>query len=562
MSSETTIDLALDPSPEHRRKVFVGGSAALVIAVALVSWATIWGRRVQKNPDVKLGAAPLVGQWKFRPSIGYLMPIGLALLIIVAIPRLFAHLQTRWVVLSSAGLTTAFTAALAGADGRVAMLAPIVHRSEYWFWLNKMPPTRQMLAKYDRYDFIVNFGTHIKGHPPGYVLILKALDALGLAKPWIIASLSYVSAGVVAGSVLVVARRFGTAKLTRKAAPLLILAPYAVWMGTSADAIFSALVALGAAGIALAITSAQNRRRMTFAFLAGLSIGGALYSSWGTVTCGPILFGVLWCGAGSGRWLKQGTGHSSKPELAQGLDQTQVLPIRLAGRLRAPSVRVTKSARQHLIQVLPIRLAGRLRAPSVRVTKSARQRLMQGHGSQRHSSLGLMLRTLIRTLTSTVRDRMKRAFPVAVGALTGIGAIAATMTALGYNWFAGMGLTKRLYWKGTAQFRPWKYFLVGNLGAVFIAIGIVAVVGIGVAISGSATTHRDNRWLRMVMICALIGVITADLSQYSKGEVERIWLPFMPWLTVPAALLTRPRFWLVLQAATAIGLQVMLISKW
>ena len=157
---------------------------------------------------------------------------------------------------------------------------------------------------------------------------------------------------------------------------------------------------------------------------------------------------------------------------------------------------------------------------------------------------------------------MKRAFPVAVGALTGIGAIAATMTALGYNWFAGMGLTKRLYWKGTAQFRPWKYFLVGNLGAVFIAIGIVAVVGIGVAISGSATTHRDNRWLRMVMICALIGVITADLSQYSKGEVERIWLPFMPWLTVPAALLTRPRFWLVLQAATAIGLQVMLISKW
>jgi hypothetical protein len=551
VSSEITIERV--PSTEGRHRVVIGGSAALVIAVALVSWATIWGRRVQKNPDVKLGAAPLVGQWKFRPSIGYLMPIGLALLIIVAIPRLFVRLQTRWVVLSSVGLTAAFAAALAGADGRVAMLAPVIHRSEYWFWLNQMPPSRQMLAKYDQYDFIVNFSTHIKGHPPGYMLILKALAALGLAKPWIIASLSYVSAGIVAGSVLVVARRFGTAKLTRKAAPILILAPYAVWMGTSADAIFSALVALGAAGIALATTSAQNSRRMTFAFLAGLSIGAAFYSSWGTLTCGPILLGVLWCGAGrnagrglwqgvtrglqegpeqgTGRWLKQGTGHSSKPAPARELDQTHVLPIRLAGRLSAPSVRVTKSARQ---------------------------RLMQGHGSQRRSSLGSMVSTSV----STVRDRMTRAFPVAIWALTGIGAIAATMTALGYNWFAGMGLTKRLYWKGTAQFRPWKYFLVGNLGAVFIAIGIVAILGIGVAISGSASAHPDNRWLRVVVICALISVIAADLSQYSKGEVERIWLPFMPWLTVPAALLNRPRVWLVLHAATAIGLQAMLLSKW
>jgi methylthioxylose transferase len=360
----------------------------------------------------------------------------------------------------------------------------------------------------------VNFSTHIKGHPPGYMLMLKALSALGLAKPWIIASLSYFSAGVVAGSVLVVARRFGTAKFTRKAAPMLILGPYAVWMGTSADAVFSALVALAAAGIALATTSRQNARRITFSLFAGLSIGAALYSSWGTVTCGPILFGVLWCGtvrnALRGSWqgvqpgLKQSTGHHSKPELTQPRERT-------------------------LVSV-----------------------------SEQRTSLGSMLRTSL----STAMDRIAGAIPVAVWVLTGVSTIAVTLTALGYNWFAGMGLTKRFYWKGTAQFRPWTYFLVGNLGAVFIAIGVVAVLGIGVAISGSATTHRDNRWLRMVMICALISVVAANLSQYSKGEVERIWLPVMPWLTVPAALLNRPRFWLVLQAATAVGLQVMLISKW
>jgi hypothetical protein len=64
---------------------------------------------------------------------------------------------------------------------------------------------------------------------------------------------------------------------------------------------------------------------------------------------------------------------SARPRLMQ------VRPIRLAGRLRAPSVRVSKSARPRLMQVRPIRLAGRLRAPSVRVSKSARPRLMQVH---------------------------------------------------------------------------------------------------------------------------------------------------------------------------------------
>jgi methylthioxylose transferase len=470
------------PLTAFRRRAVVGGAVALAIGAALLGWATIWGRRVQTNPDVKLGAAPLVGQWKFRPSIGYLMPIGFALLVIVVIPRLFVRLQTRWVVLSTVGLAGSFTAALAGADGGVAMLDPVVHRTEYWAWLDKMPPVRQMLTNYDEYDFIVNFSTHIKGHPPGYMLLLKALAALGLGKPWIIALVSYVSAGLVAGSVLVVARRLGTAKFTRRAAPLLILAPYAVWMGTSADAVFSALVAVGAAGLAIAATSAQSSHRITFSVLAGLSIGAGLYSSWGTVTCAPILAGVLWCAT-----RQQAASPSAHP-----------------------------------------------------------------------ASFG---------------ERIRRAAPIVAWASTGIGAVAVTMTALGYNWFAGMGLTRRLYWKGTAQFRPWKYFLVGNMGALLFAIGIVAVVGLGVAgigvgkqnrseIGTSPTDTQPTNWLRWLIICALTCVLAANFSQYSKGEVERIWLPFMPWLTLPAALLTRHRLWLLVQATSAIGLQVMLISKW
>jgi methylthioxylose transferase len=528
------------------------------IAAVLLGWAVIWGRRVQKSPDVKLGAAPLVGQWKFRPSIGYLMPIVVASFVIIATPRLFVRLQTRWLVLSTVGLTAAFTAALAGADGRIAMLAPVVHRTEYLFWLDKMPPVRKLLTVYDEYDFIVNFGTHIKGHPPGYILVLKALAAIGLTKPWIIASVSYLSAGLVAGSVLVVARRFGSATFTRRAAPFLILAPYAVWMGTSADAMFSAFVAMGAAGIAMAATSNARIRRLGFGLLAGLLIGLGLYSSWGTVTCGPIIAAALWCG-------------SAWPDSAR------------AGQLHSAGSLVVSS---------PSASSARRSSPPSETTMTS----ASGHGLTAPAEL---------RGTISLEDRFRNIFGVTMAALGGIVIVAIAMTLLGYNWFAGIGLTKRLYWKGTAQFRPWRYFLVGNLGAVLLAIGAVAVIGIATlgfnvgftesvlqsirkprgrrishsptklagqeapayavptAVTGADRTHDVGlRWLRIMVIATIGCVLIADLSQYSKGEVERIWLPFMPWLTLPAAILNRQRIWLILQASMAIGLQIMLISKW
>ena len=64
----------------------------------------------------------------------------------------------------------------------------------------------------------------------------------------------------------------------------------------------------------------------------------------------------------------------------------------------------------------------------------------------------------------------------------------------------------------------------------------------------------------------------ATASQFSKGEVERIWLLFFPWVMLAAAPLAeqsstttralRLRAWLTIQAAAAIVLQASLLSKW
>ena len=59
-------------------------------------------------------------------------------------------------------------------------------------------------------------------------------------------------------------------------------------------------------------------------------------------------------------------------------------------------------------------------------------------------------------------------------------------------------------------------------------------------------------------------VLAADLSQMSKGEVERIWLPFVPWLLVACAFL--PERWrrpgLAIQVVVALAVQHLLFTGW
>jgi hypothetical protein len=61
---------------------------------------------------------------------------------------------------------------------------------------------------------------------------------------------------------------------------------------------------------------------------------------------------------------------------------------------------------------------------------------------------------------------------------------------------------------------------------------------------------------------AMACIVAADVSQYSRGEVERIWLLFFPWLLPATATLEHPRRWLALQGVLAVGLQLTLASKW
>lgn len=90
-------------------------------------------------------------------------------------------------------------------------------------------------------------------------------------------------------------------------------------------------------------------------------------------------------------------------------------------------------------------------------------------------------------------------------------------------WFEGLEATRDRYAAGIASSRPYLLFLVINLAALGVAVGPAVAVAIA---------RVRDRTLWVVVGAALAGIAIAGVSGMAKGEVERIWLPFTPWLLV------------------------------
>ena len=170
-------------------------------------------------------------------------------------------------------------------------------------------------------------------------------------------------------------------------------------------------------------------------------------------------------------------------------------------------------------------------------------------------SYGLVLLALIPLAVAVSRRRLR---PLALAA-AGVVPVFVAFRAAGFSWLAGLGATRAQYWLGAASGRPYNYFLFGDLAAFALAIGPAAAVAIG--------RLRDRRtWL---LVGGALGAIAlADLSGMSKAEVERIWLPFVPWVLLATStfVATRRRgdvrLWLGLQAASAVLIELAVRSPW
>jgi hypothetical protein len=172
-------------------------------------------------------------------------------------------------------------------------------------------------------------------------------------------------------------------------------------------------------------------------------------------------------------------------------------------------------------------------------------------------SYGLLL---LGTLAVAVLVAARSWRPLSVAAASAL-AVVLVFAAAGFAWWEALPVLRDRYWEGLARERPASYWLWGNLGALAVAAGPALGAGLGAL---AALRRRTGRAVACLVLGAVSAVALADLSLMSKAEVERIWLPFVPWLLVSTALL--PDRWrrplLAAQVVLALLVQHLLLTHW
>lgn len=429
-----------------------GVAVLLVLAIGLPRWLD-WEVYSHSTPDPS-NVPPLHSTWDPKVGLGTVPALLIALLGLRHGFALAERLSWSRLLLTSYVVGVAWLFALAYVDGSSGITRVLGNPYEYLETARAVTDIPAMIDEFiSRIPYAAepdNWVTHIAGHPPGALLFFVVLDRLGLAGDHAAAVVVTLVGATVPVAVLVTLRTLGAEVAARRAAPLLVLAPAAVWTAVSADAVFAAVAAWGLAALAVAATRRSTPSVVGWSVLAGLVLGSCLLLSYGLALLGFLALGVL---AAARSW---------------------------------------------------------------------------------------------------------RPMPIAAAAAT-VPILA--MAAAGYALWEAFPVLRERYLDGLASDRPASYWWWGNLAALFLSAGPVLGAALGRL---AALGRRADRTVLLLAGSAVATVAAADGSGMSKAEVERIWLPFVPWLLVAtAALPERWRRWgLALQLVCALLVQHLLYTSW
>jgi len=137
--------------------------------------------------------------------------------------------------------------------------------------------------------------------------------------------------------------------------------------------------------------------------------------------------------------------------------------------------------------------------------------------------------------------------------------------AYGFSYLEALPALHTRYWEAVGGRRPFAYWWWGDLGALTFSAGPLAGAGVAVLLRvRSRVVCAETRVVAWLAAAGVAMVLVADASMMSKAEVERIWLPFVPWVLLSCALL--PETWrrrgLVLQVVVALVVQHLLSTGW
>jgi len=159
--------------------------------------------------------------------------------------------------------------------------------------------------------------------------------------------------------------------------------------------------------------------------------------------------------------------------------------------------------------------------------------------------------------------RSRRPLPLALLAAS---AVVGLFHAYGFSYLEALPAIRDRYFEGVGGRRPTAYWVWGGPAALLFSAGPGLGAGLGVlaARRREVLAEPRSRVVAWFATAAVVTVLLADLSQMSKAEVERIWLPFVPWLLLSCALLPDPwrRRVLAVQLTTALVIQHLLDTGW
>jgi hypothetical protein len=417
---------------------------------ALAGWtvlvAACWAVGTALNDagsPMLLGAPPLFGGWDLDVGVDILLPASVAAGVVVGGPAVAREAPWFVVLFGSGAALAAWAVALALTSGTVGLTDPLEGRPEYLSVVPMADSPGEFLSTFlDRVD---GYPTHVRGHPPGMALILLWLDGAGLGGSGVAAALM-IAVGATAPAAAVVAMRAVAGEgAARRAAPFLVLVPAAVYVATTADALYMGVGAWAVAVLVVA-TVREGHGADALAVLGGLLFGVVLFLSYGLA----------------------------------------------------------------LLAAIPL------------VVAAAR----------------------------------RRARPIALGA-AGVTAVLLTFLAAGFWWLDGLFDVREQYAASVARNRSYEYFVFNNLAAFALVVGPAVAIAL-------ARLRDPRAWL--LVGGGLAAVALADLSGMSKAEVERIWLPFVPWVALAACALPDGRWTvralLAAQAVVAIAIECGVATLW
>jgi hypothetical protein len=249
------------------------------LALSLVGLALTWAV-VQAGAPVGTRSAPFLGSYRFALGLSSLLaPMVAWGVLLASVQGRFE--RARWGTVLALGWAGTFVWALSLAlvDGAAGLTRSLEAPGNY---LTDVPGVGDNALPYlgeytNRAD---DLSPAARGHPPGPVLLLWALTRLGLTERLTLGLLITALGALVTPLALAAVRGVCGESAGRRFAPVLMLAPYAVWMAVSVDVVVAVLgAAMVAMGVRASAVERTGLRAAGWALGCGMTLGvAALFS--------------------------------------------------------------------------------------------------------------------------------------------------------------------------------------------------------------------------------------------------------------------------------------------